>query len=43
MVAAGGIGGAEGAVWLTLEGSEGQRRRGAELLERVQGEKSFEI
>jgi len=43
IVAAGGIGGAEGAVWLTLDGSEGQRRRGAELLERVQGEQSFEL
>lgn len=43
MVAAGGIGGAEGAVWLTLEGSEEQRRKGAELLEMVQGEQSFEI
>lgn len=43
MVAAGGIGGAEGAVWLTLEGSEEERKSGAELLERVLGELSFEL
>ena len=38
MLAAGGVGGAEGAVWLALQGSEEQLAKAAELIKEVSGE-----
>jgi hypothetical protein len=38
MLAAGGVGGAEGAVWLALRGSEEQLAKAAELIKEVSGE-----
>ncbi len=38
MLAAGGVGGAEGAVWLALQGSEEQLARAEELMREVSGE-----
>ena len=43
IIAAGGIGGAEGAVWLTLEGSREEMERTEELLQRVSGEREFSL
>ena len=43
MVAAGGVGGAEGAVWLALRGSEEQLAKAAELMRKVSGEMEFKI
>ena len=43
MVAAGGVGGAEGAVWLALSGSEEQMARAEELMRKVSGEMGFKI
>lgn len=43
MVAAGGVGGAEGAVWLALQGSEEQMERAKELMREVSGEKGWEM
>ena len=41
-VAAGGISGAEGGVWLLLQGTEEQVRRALEIVEEVQGEPPFD-
>ncbi|MCK9565354.1 MAG: hypothetical protein M0Q43_04825 [Methanothrix sp.] len=38
MVAAGGVGGAEGAVWLALRGSEVQLAKAAEIIKEVSGD-----
>ena len=43
IIAAGGIGGAEGAVWLTLEGSREEMERTEELLQRVSGEREVSL
>jgi len=43
MLAAGGVGGAEGAVWLALRGSEEQLAKAEELIKEVSGEKGFEM
>jgi hypothetical protein len=43
MVAAGGVGGAEGAVWLALHGSEAQMEKAEELMKEVGGERGFEL
>ncbi len=43
MLAAGGVGGAEGSVWLALRGSEEQLAMAAELIKEVSGEKGFEM
>ncbi len=43
MVAAGGVGGAEGAVWLALSGSEEQMARAEALMREVSCEKGFEM
>jgi len=40
-IAAGGIGGAEGAVWLMVEGTDEQVSKALELVEDVQGEPPF--
>jgi hypothetical protein len=41
IIAAGGIGGAEGSVWLTVEGSGEEMHRAEELLQMVSGEQKF--
>ncbi len=41
MVAAGGVGGAEGAVWLALRGSEEQMEKAERLMKMVAGEPGF--
>lgn len=43
IIAAGGIGGAEGAVWLSVDGSEEEIERAEELLQRVSGERKFSL
>ena len=43
MVAAGGVGGAEGSVWLALHGSEEQMEKAEELMKEVAGERGFEV
>jgi hypothetical protein len=43
MMAAGGVGGAEGAVWLALHGSSEQMEKGEELLRAIVGERGFEM
>jgi hypothetical protein len=43
LVAAGGVGGAEGAVWLALRGSEEQMEKAEVLMREVSGEKGFEM
>ncbi|MHB8117660.1 MAG: hypothetical protein ACYDHX_02875 [Methanothrix sp.] len=43
LVAGGGVGGAEGAVWLALWGSEEQMERAEGLMREVSGEKGFEM
>ena len=43
IIAAGGIGGAEGAVWLTVEGSGEENERTEELFQRVSGEREFSL
>ena len=43
IIAAGGIGGAEGAVWLTVEGSGEEMDRTEELLQRVSAEREFSL
>ncbi len=43
MMAAGGIGGAEGAVWLALQGSPEQMEKAEELMKEIVGEKDFEM
>jgi hypothetical protein len=43
LVAAGGVGGAEGALWLALRGSKEQMERAGELMGEVSGEKGFEM
>lgn len=43
LVAAGGVGGAEGAVWLALRGSEEQMEKAEVLIREVSGEKGFEM
>jgi hypothetical protein len=43
MVAAGGVGGAEGAIWLALQGSKEQMEMAGELMGEVSGEKVFEM
>ncbi|MCX6674028.1 MAG: hypothetical protein NTY37_09650 [Methanothrix sp.] len=43
LVAGGGVGGAEGAVWLALRGSEEQMEKAEELMREVSGEKGFEM
>ena len=43
LVAAGGVGGAEGAVWLALRGSEEQMEKAEELMGEVSGEEGFEM
>jgi hypothetical protein len=40
-IAAGGIGGAEGAVWLMVQGNEEQVSKAVELVEEIQGEPPF--
>ena len=42
MMAAGGVGGAEGAVWLALRGSPEQMENAEELMKEVAGERGFE-
>lgn len=42
MMAAGGVGGAEGAVWLALRGSPEQMEKAEELMKEVAGEGRFE-
>ncbi|MDD1748815.1 MAG: hypothetical protein LUO89_02970 [Methanothrix sp.] len=43
LVAGGGVGGAEGAVWLALSGSEEQMEKAEGLMREVSGEKGFEM
>lgn len=43
LVSAGGVGGAEGSVWLLVQGSEGQLAKVSELMFSVQGEPGFSI
>jgi hypothetical protein len=43
MMAAGGVGGAEGAVWLALQGSPEQMAKAEELMRTVSMEREFEI
>ena len=43
MMAAGGVGGAEGAVWLALHGSPEQMEKAEELMKEIVGEKDFEM
>jgi hypothetical protein len=43
MMAAGGVGGAEGAVWLTLQGSPEQMENAEVLMKEVVGERGFEM
>lgn len=43
MMAAGGVGGAEGAVWLALQGSLEQMEKAEELMKEVGGERGFEV
>jgi hypothetical protein len=42
LLAAGGVGGAEGCVWLMLEGTGEQEEKAAELLKAIAGEAPFE-
>jgi hypothetical protein len=42
MIAAGGVGGAEGAVWLALQGSSEQMAKAEELMRTVSMEGEFE-
>ena len=43
IMAAGGVGGAEGAVWLALQGSPEQMEKAEELMKEIVGEKDFEM
>jgi hypothetical protein len=43
ITAAGGVGGAEGAVWITVEGSGEEKHRAEELLQMVSGEREFSL
>jgi hypothetical protein len=43
MMAAGGVGGAEGAVWLALQGNSEQMAKAEELMRTVSMEREFEI
>lgn len=43
MMAAGGVGGAEGAVWLALHGSPEQMAKAEELMKEIVGERGFEV
>lgn len=43
IMAGGGVGGAEGAVWLALSGSEEEMRRAEGLMREVSAEKEFEL
>lgn len=43
IIAAGGIGGAEGSVWLTVDGSGEEMKKGEQLLQRVSGEQKFSL
>ena len=43
MMAAGGVGGAEGAVWLALQGSPEQMEKAEELMKEIVGERDFEM
>jgi hypothetical protein len=43
MMAAGGVGGAEGAVWLALQGSPVQMEKAEKLMKEVGGERGFEV
>ena len=43
LVAGGGVGGAEGAVWLALWGSEEEMVRAEGLMREVSGEKGFKM
>jgi len=43
LVAAGGVAGAEGCVWLGIEGTEAQRQAAASLLRSVEAEPAFEL
>ena len=43
IIAAGGIDGAEGAVWLTVVGSGEEMHRAEELLQMVSGEREFSL
>jgi len=42
-LAAGGVGGAEGAVWLALRGNEEQLAKAAELIKEISSEKGFQM
>jgi hypothetical protein len=41
--AAGGVGGAEGAVWITVTGESGQEKAAGDLLESICGEEPFTL
>ena len=43
LIAAGGVGGAEGSVWLALSGKPSQENGAAALLQSVAGEPAFEL
>ncbi len=43
LVAAGGVGGAEGSVWLAISGEPTQENGAAALLQSVAGEPAFEL
>ncbi len=43
LIGGGGVGGAEGSVWLAIEGSESQEALARKVIEEVQAERPFEI
>lgn len=43
LIVGGGVGGAEGSIWLTLVGNDGQMARAEELMKAISSEPMFEI
>jgi len=43
MVAAGGVSGAEGSIWLAVDGSEEEMEKAGKLLKSVAAEPGFEL
>ncbi len=43
LIAGGGVGGAEGSIWLALVSNDGQMARAEELMKAISSEPMFEI